>query len=81
MCSKPESADLDAVSPVFVKVQEFFELRESDRTFSGLNTLSKNGSAVNIRQKNDRVRVILNAWREQVPTAHEYMRNGFGNVW
>lgn len=71
-CALPESWDLDAYGPIFVQFQQLVELQESRRILSELNALSRHGNTtINVEQKIDNVRLILNTWRERLPSQHE----------
>ena len=71
-CSLPQSFDLDACSSILVQFQQLVELQESTRILSELNALSRHGAGgVNVDQKIDNIRLILNAWRERLPSVHE----------
>lgn len=68
----PDSADLDACGPILVQFQQLVELQESGRILGELNALSRHGSgSINVEQKIDNVRLILNTWRERLPSPHE----------
>lgn len=72
VCSLPETADLNSLSPTFVHFQQLVELQESSRVFGELNALSRQGgTGVNIDQKIETVKSILNCWRERVPSHTE----------
>lgn len=71
-CALPESADLDASGKTLVQFQQLVELQESGRILGELNALSRHGSgSINVEQKIDNVRLILNTWRERLPSQHE----------
>lgn len=71
-CALPHSSDLDAHGPILVQFQQLVELQESRRILSELNALSRNGNGtINVEQKIDNVRLILNTWRERLPSQHE----------
>eukprot|EP00178_Gracilaria_changii_P010551 TRINITY_DN306_c0_g1_i1.p1 TRINITY_DN306_c0_g1~~TRINITY_DN306_c0_g1_i1.p1 ORF type:complete len:4478 (+),score=542.02 TRINITY_DN306_c0_g1_i1:496-13929(+) len=73
--SLPESADLDATGPVLVQFQQLVELQESAQILGELNALSRHGSEnVNVDQKIEKVRMVLNTWRERLPSPHEPLR-------
>lgn len=71
-CALPESPDLDASSRTLVQFQQLVELQESGRILGELNALSRHGTgSINVDQKIETVRVILNTWRERLPSQHE----------
>ena len=71
-CSLPETADMDTIGPVLLQFQQLVELQESSKILSELNALGKNGnSSVNVTEKVENIRVVLNTWRERVPSPHE----------
>lgn len=71
-CILPESADFDSSRRLLVQFQQLVELQESGRILGELNALSRHGTCtVNVDQKIDTVRVVLNTWRERLPSPHE----------
>lgn len=71
-CALPDSSDMDGVSPILVQFQQLVELQESGRILSELNALSRHGNgSINVEQKIDSIRLILNTWRERLPSQHE----------
>jgi transformation/transcription domain-associated protein len=71
-CSMPVGAGPQAAAPVLVQFQQFVELQESSRILAELTALSRQGAAnVNVEQKIEALKTILNAWRERLPAPHE----------
>lgn len=71
-CALPESADLDASGKTLVQFQQLIELQESARILGELNALSRHGNgSINVEQKIENVRLVLNTWRERLPSQHE----------
>lgn len=71
-CSLPLGAGPDSTSPILVQFQQLVELQESGKILGELNALSRHGSgSIDVEQKIESVRLILNTWRERLPAQHE----------